>query len=46
MCGTSDHLCLLEFLVRSDRDTRVRQLAVGAAEKIRGAEAPPRKEGS
>ena len=46
MCGNPDHLCLLEFLVRSDRDTRVRQLAVGAAEKIRGAEAPPRKEGS
>ena len=46
MCGNPDHLCLLEFLVRSDRDTRVRQLAAGAAEKIRGTEAAPRKEGS
>src|SRR5438034_791579 len=46
MCGNPDHLCLLEFLVRSDRDTRVRQLAVGAAEKIRGTDSAPRKEGS
>jgi len=45
MCGNADHLCLLEFLVRSDRDTRVRQLAVGAAEKIRGTDSAPRKEG-
>ena len=46
LCGNRGHLCLLEFLARSDRDTRVRQLAVSAAERIHGAESASRKEGS
>ena len=43
MCGNREHLCLLEFLERSDRDQRVRQLAVGATEKIRGTKPAARK---
>src|SRR5438093_2150488 len=46
LCGNRGHLCLLEFLARSDRDTRVRQLAVSAAESIHRAESASRKEGS
>ena len=46
ICGNRGHLCLLEFLARSDRDTRVRQLAVSAAESIHRAESASRNEGS
>jgi len=46
MCGNREHLCLLEFLERSDRDQRVRQLAVGATEKIRGTKPAARKASS
>ena len=46
MYGNREHLCLLEFLERSDRDQRVRQLAVGATEKNRGTKPAARKASS